>query len=260
MALKKLIFRRTTHDWSGMKTIDDFIASNDANEPPFKKWIPRVARAIEIWNRISPISWFEFRHELKQIAEILYRDIGATIIHSISQLPEENYICVPVDDDDWLAPNLFEVLEKNFSPEHDVYLWANVRAGRNKLVMFNPGQEVGGHCLCHPCNSALSPYFVNQFIDDPFCLEHGKIDAKLKNCAFNEKLMPNEFLSVYVQSPASCSFLFNPGGNEMDEIELRTAIGTFKEYLVPESLHWANSSFKKLWKLIFKLQRRTMFV
>ena len=100
---------RRTLDWSDEATFDAQL------DPAFR---PKV----DVWNATFSIPYHLFRHRLKAIAQSnLYRVDGA-IVADFAKVPPGELI-VPVDDDDWFAPDLVLRLRRAYTPAARGYLW-----------------------------------------------------------------------------------------------------------------------------------------
>lgn len=83
---------------------------------------PAFRPKVDVWNATFSISYHLFRHRLKAIAQSnLHRVDGATIA-DFAQVPPGELI-VPVDDDDWFAPDLVLRLRRAYTPAARGYLW-----------------------------------------------------------------------------------------------------------------------------------------
>ena len=92
-----------------------------ADEAAFRAQIPEDVRAgIETWNATFEMPYHLYRCELKRIAQLnLMRTPGAACV-SQKEIPE-GAVAVPVDDDDWFAPDLAEAIEKGISDRSGCY-------------------------------------------------------------------------------------------------------------------------------------------
>jgi hypothetical protein len=97
------IWTRATLDW---RDEEAFWAQAPAR---FK---PRA----ELWNSTLNMPYHLFRQRVKEIAELNLSRVGNVIRAPWEEIPDGARV-VPVDDDDWFAPNLAEVLEREWGHE-----------------------------------------------------------------------------------------------------------------------------------------------
>jgi hypothetical protein len=77
---------------------------------------PRFKPRAELWNATFNIPFHLFRHRVKQIAELNLSRVENVVHAPWEEIPEGARV-VPVDDDDWFAPNLAQVLEREWDSE-----------------------------------------------------------------------------------------------------------------------------------------------
>ena len=97
------IWTRATLDWSDEEAFW-------AQVPP--SFAPRA----ELWNATLNIPYHLFRHRVKQIAELNLSQVENVVRAPWDEIPDGARV-VPVDDDDWFAPNIAEVLEREWASE-----------------------------------------------------------------------------------------------------------------------------------------------
>jgi len=86
-----------------------------ADEAAFRAQIPENMRAgVELWNSTFNMPYFQYRCELKRIAQLNLARIQGAVCVAPGEIPE-GAVAVPADDDDWFAPGLSETLEKSMS-------------------------------------------------------------------------------------------------------------------------------------------------
>jgi hypothetical protein len=82
---------------------------------------PRFKPRAEVWNANLNMPFHLFRHRVRQIAELnLSRVEGATVVAEWDEIPDGAQV-VPVDDDDWFAPDLAAVLGAEWDAEPGVH-------------------------------------------------------------------------------------------------------------------------------------------
>jgi hypothetical protein len=103
-----IVVRRTT-DWS--------------NEAAVRAQLPDgFARLVDLWNETFEMPYHRFRQRLKQIAAENLTQVEGAVTVPLADVPPGALI-VPVDDDDWFAPELARVLHRNREEGYKGYRW-----------------------------------------------------------------------------------------------------------------------------------------
>jgi hypothetical protein len=95
-----------------------------------------IIRFVEHWERTFALDYREFRHQMKQIT---LRSISACrtsrFLGSIElgDVLSDDDLFLFMDDDDWVAPTLFDVLRGCETPA-DGFLWSSIGLGKNFAV------------------------------------------------------------------------------------------------------------------------------
>lgn len=93
-----------------------------ADEAAFRAQIPDEMRAgIETWNATFEMPYHQYRCELKRIAQFNLARVQRAACVAQKDIPE-GAVAVPVDDDDWFAPGLADLLEKS-TGDHSGCFW-----------------------------------------------------------------------------------------------------------------------------------------
>ena len=75
-----------------------------------------IRSRVELWNALFTLSYHEFRFEISEIARLnLSRIRGATTTAAWDEIPD-GAVVLPVDDDDWFAPDTAEALDHASRP------------------------------------------------------------------------------------------------------------------------------------------------
>jgi hypothetical protein len=123
--MKIYIWVRATADWS------DEAAVNAQLPPAF-------AGKVALWNRTFSIPYHRFRHRLCEIAARNHAAIAGAVRAGWDEIPD-GALVVPVDDDDWFAPDLAARLTAAWRPGVEGIHWA-----RDFLqVPIDPVAEIG---------------------------------------------------------------------------------------------------------------------
>jgi hypothetical protein len=76
----------------------------------------------ELWNKTFTVPYHLFRHRLKTISQANLRRVRGATLTPFEQTPT-GVLAVPVDDDDWFAPDLAERLAAAWTPGVVGYWW-----------------------------------------------------------------------------------------------------------------------------------------
>ena len=71
---------------------------------------PAFAPKVDVWNATFTIPYHGFRERIKRIAQLNLSRVANARQASLDDVPD-GAVVVPVDDDDWLAPDLGTVIE-----------------------------------------------------------------------------------------------------------------------------------------------------
>ena len=74
---------------------------------------PRFKPRMELWNATISMPLHVFRHRVKEIAALNLSRVEHVVHSDWDDIPNGARV-VPVDDDDWSAPNLAEVLDREW--------------------------------------------------------------------------------------------------------------------------------------------------
>ena len=103
------IWTRATLDWH--------------DEDAFRAQMPPSLEVpVNLWNSIFRISFHQFRYRVRQIALSNHSRIADVVCTDWDRIPDGSVV-IPVDDDDWFAPELGRVLAQAQDPGVQAYLW-----------------------------------------------------------------------------------------------------------------------------------------
>jgi hypothetical protein len=77
---------------------------------------------VEAWDATFDLPYREFRHRLKQIAQLNLGRVENAACASLEKIPP-GALVVPADDDDWFSPNLANRLLEKYDPAFPLYGW-----------------------------------------------------------------------------------------------------------------------------------------
>jgi hypothetical protein len=121
---------------------------------------PRFRPRAELWNDVINMPFHVFRHRVAEIAALNLSRVEDAVRAGWEEIPEGGRV-VPMDDDDWFAPNLAEVLNVEWGEARGVSwnpswigipsdLPHRIYATRRSLLPFTPG-----HWTCDTNNYGL---------------------------------------------------------------------------------------------------------
>lgn len=83
---------------------------------------PDLRQRLDLWNETFNISYQRFRARVAEITELNHSRVEGATRAEWDQIPE-GALVLPVDDDDWFAPDAARTLEAELVPEARGYLW-----------------------------------------------------------------------------------------------------------------------------------------
>jgi hypothetical protein len=100
---------RRTLDWEDEHAVDAHL-------------IPEFRPKLLAWNAAFNMPYHVFRQRLKSIAQTNLARVEGAACSELETVPP-GHVIVPVDDDDWLAPELGVALRRTHDPRMRGYLW-----------------------------------------------------------------------------------------------------------------------------------------
>jgi len=145
----------------------------------------------DMWQRTFGMDFRNFRHEMKQIALATVaacRDCELLTSFDLPMEPADNDLFVFMDDDDWIAPDLFEAL-RTFEMPLDGFLWGSLFLG--KFLVDIPRIPLGSpalvkralHNIVTTNNYAVTGRALKRLGIQAIC-EHYRAQDKLNTGAF----------------------------------------------------------------------------
>ncbi len=97
--------------------------ANWADEAAFLAQLdPRFKPHVDLWNDTFDMPFHIFRHEVRKIAALNLSRVDGATLAPWDEIPEGSLV-VPVDDDDWFAPDLVRILGKAMDPHAAGCYW-----------------------------------------------------------------------------------------------------------------------------------------
>jgi hypothetical protein len=84
--------------------------------------LPEFRPKLDAWNATFTMRYHVFRQRLKAIAELNLSHVEGAVRSHADEVPS-GHLIVPVDDDDWFAPDLVMHLQQAHDPQAAGYLW-----------------------------------------------------------------------------------------------------------------------------------------
>jgi len=171
-----LICMRKTIDWTALNC-DNFLSQEDCY---LSDSITTIAPIVKKWNEFYGLSYFDYRAKVKEIAQQSLFATGLPIVSMYDAADCENTLLVPVDDDDWVAPDL-----KDIVCVKEALIWKfSVYRPHRIVVKENAGWKANNVAIL---NSGLKRFLKDNTIDNfgsstrsrSFFTEYSKIDKCL---------------------------------------------------------------------------------
>lgn len=120
---------------------------------------PRFQQKYDTWNATLTMPYRVFRQRLTEIARLNVSRVDGAVSSSIGDVPA-GHLIVPVDDDDWFAPDLVAHLRRANDSQAVAYLWSQATLQpEGPLAPFRRhiARLVGRRDkhVCKTCNYAL---------------------------------------------------------------------------------------------------------
>jgi hypothetical protein len=83
---------------------------------------PQMKSRVDLWNQTFNIPFHTFRHAVREIAELNMSEVESAVQARWDEIPDGSLV-LPVDDDDWFAPNVASVLAAAHDDRFNGYYW-----------------------------------------------------------------------------------------------------------------------------------------
>jgi hypothetical protein len=215
---------------------------------------------IEFWNLSLSLTYQDFRDRLQQVSLSNYRSVDNSLCLSAREFRgltlDADDLVVFVDDDDWLAPDLFGRLRSSLD-NSDGAKWGSVRIG----VDFGspPGVHPEDVFLLRPVdrliytnNYAITGRALHRLGDDAL-FEHGAAQTACDHGSFRPVTLP-AYLSVANKHPccfmAAGPLLGSPHFMTEPRAALRQFAGALERVTPAPGLEWVTPPLGSLIALV----------
>ena len=114
----------------------------------YKERFEIYIKNVKYWNSELPISYYQYRFGIYQIAQKTWEQTGIEIVHykDFKFEPDPDLILVPTDDDDWFRPDLHNHLTILFDDTKvDIVVWRCHHLNANGMHCESINDRVGGN-------------------------------------------------------------------------------------------------------------------
>ena len=267
--MKKYIYLRSSLDWKELKSIDDYLEANRYARPLMKDWLSRLVWAIKEWDATFNIKYFEFRERMKEITMSNLSRIGeATIVtkseKEIFKNEMDDFVIYPIDDDDWVSEDLFDIVCCDLEKE-DVVVWPFGFFRSSHIMVTDIKKPIDNIRWIYSNNAVLTRKGYEKFCgictECDFLEDHREAD---EHCGMNGCSIKviHKALSAYNHSPGSATKLWGlSGGNKTSQDNIISLISDYKKIpTVPDDLDWSLPYAERAWDLISELRQRKFFL
>lgn len=175
-------------------------------------------RGLRLWNAVAPVTYFHTRAALKLIAEARLEALPfpRTTLDAVPSLPADAWV-VPVDDDDWLSPDLAGALD---GVDAELAVWRS-------LVLRDDLQQRPLDGICYSNNYAVRAGALARLDADPaVAIQHWVADAAGRDGRVTRADLDRP-LSIVLRHPASTLVLEQVLASADPPAELRARLDRF---------------------------------
>ena len=220
--------------------------------------LPKFRPKLDAWNATFDLSYHRFRQRLTEIARWNHAGVEGAECVPLADVPPGGLV-VPVDDDDWFAPDLAHRLRAGYDLSLDGYCWKRqvlepLRRRRGLLRFVRPWRRSRERFTCATNNYAL----VNDPVLARFVMSHVQASEYFDSHPTQVRRIPGT-LSVQNRSLASRTALAwgrpNISGNEL-VAALHRYRDLYVSWPVPRGLGWARPYIERMAELMAELRLR----
>jgi hypothetical protein len=261
---------RMPHNYLVLRNSPNWLSYNDRQSRDFctRFALPEntIIDFIAMWDAALDVDYRLFRHIMKGTSLANFRQVHDSIflehVDFRAMALEPDDLIVFVDDDDWLAPDLFTHLRD--APGQDGAKWGSVRVG----PVFSHSPETPAHGVLYdrPIDDVL---YTNNYATTGHSLirlgleqlfEHRDAQRQFDVGAYRPNTVP-QYLSAANKHPCSTMAVLFFLSFEPFRRDPRTEISRFAEALARSSpepnVHWIAEPFQKLHDLVEAAVGRT---
>lgn len=226
------IFKRTNTLWNDLDS-ESHIQSIRVGIHPFtdEEKTHAFIQNIKIWNSVLKMTYVQFRKQLSDIAKESIRSTGIPVVEHLRDLPDENALVIPMDDDDLLSPDILSHVERIPNIAHvKAVIWNSLSADFAKKEFRFKRDIITAPSYAVRANACSFDSI----------LWHTQFENTYRNL---EHVVLKEYLSVYLRHPGSTYLLKN------NLIDLNTyKADSFDVTFAP--LSWSRPYVKKIKDLL----------
>lgn len=176
-------------DFVSLRASPDWLNFDLADAQPFLRAggypVDLLDRFVELWDSHFRVDYRTFRHKLKSLSRATALHTRALVIErSDLHLVKDRDRVVFLDDDDWLAPELFGTLKQN--DQVDGQRWASVRIGLD----YDPSSPHAAVVQNRPHSQIV---YTNNYAVLGHSLRRFGIDAVFEHTPANHTFSLDEF-------------------------------------------------------------------
>lgn len=219
----------------------------------------QVNLSVDLWNRTFKRSFCQVRQEIKEIALANFASVkNTTLLNSIetintTHLDEGVYIFI--DDDDWLHPQIADLLSNIDSDRQtNGFVWGSVAFGRHAEEIITR-RNIDGFCYTN--NYAVKGVYIKNNIQDLNALsKHGEADKILNK--YGARII-KDYWSVTNKNPTSTCYMEQVLKGNYSQPLLTGAIANYLERCqridseIDPSLTWARPMMLEMVRIFSEL-------
>jgi hypothetical protein len=252
------------HNYIVLRDSPNWLSYNDQQSRDFctRFALPEntIMDFISIWDAALDVDYRHFRHVIKDTALASFRNVHESIFleradfRALALEPDD--LVVFVDDDDWLAPDLFIRL-RDGPGGHDGAKWGSIRVG----PIFSASPEIQAHGVLFPRPIDQVLYTNNYTVTGRLLLrvgverlfEHRDAQRQLDARAYRPETIP-QYLSAANKHPCSTMAALFFLNFEPFRCDPRAVICRFADALAQSSLdqntQWVAEPLRTLHSLV----------
>lgn len=212
---KRYIVQRQSPDWSAITSVEQSVANLekrlfDPTSDSGREKLEYTKSLLRFWNEHTQIPFWEARGRLKAVAHQTWQKVlgvDGIILEGdfdakVGEQFESDDVVLFVDDDDWIAPDVFKQLERHVAGSDQGVVWGRVRfdgewqwldVTGTELVVYTNNYAVRTGSIA---NRKLAP-----------AMQHGTLDLAYRQQQWQPELAQIWGVTVTNKSPCSWNYL-----------------------------------------------------